>query len=232
MLAQSVHANNLANLSNDGFRRDFVQARSMGVYYGDGLPTRAYAMAETPVTDFSHGSIRETGREMDVIVRGEGWIAVQAPDGREAYTRAGNLQVTPLGELVTSTGLPVLGNGGPIAVPPSEKIQIGTDGSITLRTLGQRPEALAQVERIKLVKLSNEELEKGADGLIYSKFGGNVVADPSVRLATGFVEGSNINAVEAMTEMLTLARQYEMHVKVMSTIDQVAESATQILRSS
>ncbi len=150
-LAQTVHANNLANVSTDGFRRDYVEARSMGIWYGDGLPTRAHALTERPATDFAIGSLRETGRDLDVAVRGQGWIAVQAPDGSEAYTRAGNLQITPFGQLLTGNGLPVLGNGGPIAIPDSAKVEIGGDGTITVRGLGQGPEALADIDRIRLV---------------------------------------------------------------------------------
>ena len=135
-LAQAVLANNLANVNTDGFRRDFVQARSMGVYGGDGLPSRAYAMTERPATDFSFGSFRETGGDLDVVVQGQGWIAVQAPDGREALTRLGDFRITSLGQLLTGSGLPVLGNDGPIALPPAQKVEIGSDGSISLRALG------------------------------------------------------------------------------------------------
>lgn len=230
-LAQSVLANNLANLNTDGFHRDFVQARSVPVYAADGHPTRAYALSERPATDFSLGPRRETGRDLDLVVEGQGWIAVQAPDGREALTRLGNLKITALGQLVTGNDLPVLGNDGPIALPPSQKIEIGTDGSISVRALGQTSEALAQVDRIKLVNPPQEMLGKGTDGLITHP-GGPLPADASVRVATGFLEGSNVNAVEVMTEIISLARLFEIHVKMMHTIDQNTESASRILQIS
>lgn len=229
-IAQTVHANNLANLSTDGFRRDYVAARSMGLYYGDGFPTRAHALSERPATDFRVGSMRETGRDLDIAVRGEGWIAVQTADGAEAYTRAGNLQITPLGQLLTGNGLPVRGNGGPIAIPQSSKIEIGDDGTITIRALGQGPEALAEVDRIRLVNPPAQMLEKREDGLVYYLGGERAPVDAGVHVIAGFLEGSNVNAVEAMTEMLSLARQYEMQVKLMKTADENSEAAARLLQ--
>ena len=229
-LAQAVHANNLANASTDGFRRDYVTARSMGIWYGDGLPTRVHALTERPATDFAVGSLRETGRDLDIAVRGEGWIAVQAPDGSEAYTRAGSLQITPLGQLLTGNGLPVLGNRGPIAIPDAAKVEIGEDGTITVRGLGQGPEALADVDRIRLVNPPEQQLEKRADGLVYTRDGTRAPVDARVSVASGFLEGSNVNTVEALTEMLALARQYEVQVKLMKTVDENTEVAARLLQ--
>ncbi|MCG3169661.1 MAG: Flagellar basal-body rod protein FlgF [Pseudomonadales bacterium] len=230
--AQAVHANNLANVATDGFRRDYVAARSMGIWFGDGLPTRAHALTERPATDFTVGTLRETGRDLDIALRGPGWIAVQAPDGSEAYTRDGNLHITALGQLVTASGLPVLGNSGPIAVPPAAKVEIGTDGTLTVRALGQGSEALAQVDRIRLVNPPAPELYKGEDGLVRLHAGAVAPADATVRVASGFLEGSNVNAVEAMTEMLGLARQYEVQVKLMRTVDENSEAAARLLQIS
>jgi len=229
-VAQTVHANNLANVSTTGFRRDFVAARSMGFYYGDGMPTRATAMVERPATDLSGGALNETGRDLDIAVRGDGWIAVQAPDGSEAYTRAGDLQLTPNGQLLTGGGLPVLGNGGPIAIPDSSKIEIGRDGTITVLALGQGPDALADVDRIRLVNPPPAQLEKRADGLMHYTEDDRAPVDPNVQVVSGFIEGSNVNSVEAMTEMLMLARQYEVHVKMMKTADENSEYAARLLQ--
>lgn len=231
-IAQTVHANNLANVSTEGFRRDYVAARSMGVYYGEGLPTRVHALAERPATDFTIGALRETGRDLDVAVRGEGWIAVRAPDGREAYTRAGNLQITPAGQLMTGNGLPVIGNRGPIAIPQFAKVEIGSDGTVTVRPLGQGPESLADIDRIRLVNPPQADLVKLEDGLIVYRGGPRAPVDPNVRLASGFLEGSNVNSVEALTEMLSLARQYEMQVKLIKTVDDNTEAAARLLQIS
>lgn len=232
MLAQRAHSNNLANVNTTGFKNDFAQARSMPVY-GEHHPTRAYAMTERPGTNFQQGPLNETGRELDVAIKGDGWIAVQAPDGSEAYTRAGDFQTDSNGILRTGSGLAVLGNGGPIAVPPSAKMEIGADGTISVIPLGQPADALAEIDRIKLVNPDSDTIEKGLDGLIRVKDGNPpAVIDGNVRLESGFLEGSNVNAVESLTEILSLARQYELHVKVMSTADQNSEAAARLLQIS
>ncbi len=232
MLAQGVHANNLANVATNGFRSDFAQARAMPVYYGEGYPTRAYALTERPAIDFQQGPMIETGRDLDVAVKGEGWIAVQAPDGSEAYTRTGSLYVDSLGMLRTGNGLPVLGNGGPVAIPESEKIEIGTDGTITIRAAGQGPQTLASVDRIKLVRPDESALHKSEDGLIRHLNGEPGVPDADVKLVSGFLESSNVNVVDEMTDMLSLTRQYEMQVKLLQKVEQNSESASRLMRLS
>lgn len=231
-LAQTVHANNLANVGTDGFRRDYVAARSMGVWYGDGLPTRAFALTERPATDFTVGSIRETGRELDVAIDGPGWIAVRTKDGGEAYTRAGDLQITAQGQLLAGNGLPVIGNGGPIAIPDSAKVEIGSDGTITALPLGQGPQSLVEVDRIRLVNPPEDQLVKQDDGLVYLKGGGRAPVDPGVQVTAGFLEGSNVNPVEALTELLALARQYETQVRLMKTVDDNSQAAARLLQIS
>jgi len=229
--AQAVHANNMANASTTGFRSDFEQARSMSVFYGDGLPSRAYAMTENPGTDFTSGTLSETGRDLDVAVKGEGWIAVQGLDGREAYTRAGSLQVTATGQLQTADGRVVLGEGGPITIPPNESVQIGEDGTITVREQGQSPSGLAQVGRIKLVNPNISQLKKGEDGLMRSTGPEPTLkADDNVRLAGGFLEGSNVNVVEEFTNIISLARQFDLHMKMMRTVEDNSSSATKLLQ--
>lgn len=217
MLAQTINTNNLANVSTTAFKADLAQFRAMPVY-GPGFPTRVFAMAESPGVDFEPGSLNTTGRDLDLAVRGEGWIAVRADDGSEAYTRAGDLRISSAGILINGAGHAVVGNnGGPIAVPPHEKIEIGVDGTVTVRPIGQAPNALAQVERIKLVNPPADQLTKGDDGLMHMKSGDNAPVDARVRLVSGALEGSNVSAVEAMVTMIELSRRYEMQVKMMNT---------------
>ena len=231
-LAQRAHANNLANISTNGFQRDFEQARSMPVF-GDTFPARVYAMSERPGTDFTPGTLQETGRELDVAVDGQGWIAVQSADGSEAYVRTASLQIDALGQLRTGNGLPVLGNGGPIAVPPEQKVEIGQDGTISIRALGEAPSVMAEVDRIKLVKPDLQNMEKGADGLIRVKGATEpVAAEANVRLTSGFLESSNVNAVEEMTAMLSLSRQFELHVKMMRTAEDGATAMARVMQLS
>ena len=232
MLAQTAHSNNLANANTTGFRADFAQARSMGVYFGDGHPSRAYAQTENPATNFIPGPLIETGRNLDVAIEGDGLIAIQDPIGNEAYTRMGDLSVDVSGILRTSTGHPVMGSGGPIAIPPAEQITIAQDGSITVRISGSGPDELVNIDRIKLVSPEWRDMQKGEDGLIRLKSGGLAEPDANVTLASGFTEGSNVNAIHEFTEVLSLSRQYEMQIKLMKTAEKNSESSSGLLRMS
>lgn len=217
MQAQALNANNLANVSTTGFKADLEQMRAMPVF-GPGLPSRAYAMTEHPATNFATGSLQSTGRDLDLAIQGDGWFAVQSPDGSEAYTRAGDLHISSAGLLVNGAGYPVLGAGGaPIALPPHEKVEIGADGTITIRPLGQAANVLAQVDRLKLVKPEHSNLTKDSEGLLRLKDQGVSPADATVRVASGVLEGSNVNAVASMVRVIELARQYEAQVKMMNT---------------
>lgn len=229
--ALQAHANNLANVSTSGFRRDFEQARSMPVF-GDGLPARAYAMTERPGTDFTPGTLQETGRDLDVAAERDAWIAVQAPDGSEAYVRTASMQIDAFGILRTSAGLPVMGNAGPIAVPPEQKVEIGQDGTISIRALGESPDVMAEVDRIKLVLPERGQLQKMQDGLVRGKDGQEFAPDANARVVSGFTESSNVNAVAEMTSMLSLSRQFELHVKMMRTAEENASSVARIMQLS
>lgn len=230
MQAQAANAHNLANVSTSGFRADLSAFRSMPVF-GEGHPSRVYAMAERPGTDFSAGSIINTGRDLDVAVKTEGWIAILGEGAREAYTRGGNLQIDSGGRLLTSDGHAVLGNAGPIVLPPADKIEIAADGTISLQPRGQDASTLAVVDRIRLVKPNNADLEKGHDGLMYARDPSQVVfPDAAVQLVSGALEASNVNAVEAMINMITLARQFEMQVKLMTTAERNDRAAASIMR--
>ena len=230
-LAQRAHANNLANISTTGFRRDFEQARAMPIF-GDSYPSRVYAMSERPATDFSEGPMIETGRELDVTVTGKGFIAVQAPDGSEAYVRTGSLNIDALGVLRAGNGMPVMGNGGPIAVPPEQKVEVGQDGTISIRAMGEGPRVMAEVDRIKLVNPDLKNMTKGLDGSIHTKDGQPAPADANVKLVSGFLESSNVNAVEEMTSVLALAKQFELHVKMMNTAKDDDQAMARVLQIS
>ena len=229
LIEQSMNSQNLANISTPGFKADLMQARSMPVF-GDGLATRVYAMTERPTIDFDSGPIMTTGRDLDVAVNGDGWIAVQAPDGTEVLSRAGDFRISANGLLTTGAGYPVLGNGGPIAIPAVQKIEIGSDGTISVRPLGQEANALAELDRIKLVNPPLEDLVKGEDGLIRVAGGGASQPDAGVGLVSGALEGSNVNPVEAMVNMITLARRFELQVKLMESAERNDLATSQMLR--
>ncbi|MDX1250726.1 MAG: flagellar basal body rod protein FlgF [Gammaproteobacteria bacterium] len=229
MLAQQVNTNNLANINTTGFRADLESFRSLPVY-GPGYPSRVYAVTERPGTDLLSGSSITTGRSLDVAVNGEGWIAVQAADGSEAYTRAGDLRVTVNGQLETGAGRPVLGNGGPVSIPPFENLEIGADGTISIQPVGQPVNALAVVDRIKLVNPPLAQMEKGVDGLMRVKGGKAATPDAAVRLASGVLESSNVNAVEAMIRMIELGREFESQIKMMRVAQENDAASAQMMR--
>lgn len=227
--AQGVVSNNLANANTTGFRADLQHLQSQPLY-GPGYDSRVYSTAESPASDFAPAPPITTGRDLDVAVQGEGWIAVQAADGNEAYTRAGDLRISAGGILTNGAGHPVLGNSGPVALPPAEKIEIGSDGTVSAKLLGQ--DNLAVLDRIKLVRPPNEDLTKGLDGLFRLQGGEEADADASVSLISGAVESSNVNSVEALVQMMSLARLFELQVKVMKEAEDTDAAANQLVRVS
>lgn len=231
VLAQAANNNNIANVSTPGFRADFAQFRSMPVY-GPGLPSRVYAMTERSGTDFSVGSINATGRSLDIAINGDGWIAVQARDGSEAYSREGNLRVTTDGLLLTGSGLQVIGEDGPITLPPVNKIEIGDDGTISVKPLGEEANEFNIAGRIKLVNPPAGDLHKSQDGLIRLKDGGEAEIDVNVKVVSGMLESSNVNIAEALVNMIDLSRQFETQIKVMKDAEKNADAMRQLLSMS
>lgn len=226
--AQAINNHNLANASTTGFRADLAAFQARHVV-GDGYDSRVYATASTTGFDATSGTLVPTGRDLDVAVQGEGYIAVQALDGREAYTRAGDLRIDSNGILRTGTGLPVLGDGGPVAVPPHASVTIGGDGTVSIVPLGQGPETRAEVARIKLVKAEDDDLTKGADGLLRMKDGSDAVADASVRLVSGVLETSNVNVADALVNMIELARRFDLQVRAMKTAEENGAASARLL---
>lgn len=230
-LGQTAEANNLANVSTTGFRRDFEHARSMPVF-GDHYPSRAYAMEERPASDFNPGPLMHTGRQLDLAIENQGWFAVVDANGEEAYTRRGDLTVDALGRLVNGQDQQVIGAGGPVVLPPFEKIQIAADGTVSIQAIGEEPAVVAGVEQLKLVNPDLSQMEKGLDGLFRMREqqpGDIQPIDPNVRIESGHLEGSNVNAVQSLTQIMSLHRQYEMQVKMMSTADENAQATAAIM---
>lgn len=231
LLAQAINNNNLANINTTGFRADLAAFQGLPVE-GTGYPSRINAVVSGTDVNLAQGPLMNTGRELDVAVQGDGFIAVQTPDGGEAYTRAGDLKLDSAGLLVTSTGLPVMGNGGPIAVPPYEKLEIGADGTISIQPIGQTPNTLAVVDRIKLVKAPSEPMIKRDDGLLQAASGTPLSVDSSVGLRTGVIEGSNVNGIQALANMIELSRHYEAQIKLLKVAEDNDAASTQLLRMS
>lgn len=229
--AQTVNNHNLANASTTGFRADLEAFQTREVA-GSGFASRAYATDATTGWDQTQGTLVSTGRDMDVGLKGAGWLAVQGPDGREAYTRAGDLRVDANGQLINASGHPVMGDSGPLSVPPSQSITIAGDGTISVVPLGQGPETMAQVGRLKLVNPPPEQLARSSDGLFRMIDGSDAPADANVQITSGVLESSNVNVADAMVNMIELSRQFDLQVKAMRTAEENAASAAQLLRTS
>lgn len=226
---QATNGHNLANASTTGFRADLAlfQARQV---VGGGFESRAYATAVGAGWNPQVGAVQSSGRPLDVAVDGSGWIAVQARDGREAYTRAGDLRVNADGLLTSGAGHPVLGDGGPIILPTYSSIGIGVDGSVSIVPQGQGPETVAQVARIRLVDPPAADLVKGDDGLFRMRDGSEAPASAGVRLVPGSLETSNVNVADALVTMIELGRRFEFAVKAMRTAEENGAAASQLLR--
>lgn len=225
---QATTSNNLANVSTTGFRAQLDAFRAVPVI-SDGMPTRAFVVDQTTGTDFTPGSIQQTGRDLDVAVQGKGWIAVEMDDGSEAYTRHGSLKLSENGILQTQSGRNVVGEGGPISVPPDVSVTISKDGTVSAIATGTKPGATTVLGRIKLVNPPEENLARGDDGLFRMRDGSAADADANVALAGGALEGSNVNVVDAMVNMINLARQFEMHMSMLKNAENNENKASQLL---
>jgi flagellar basal-body rod protein FlgF len=228
MRAQTQATHNLANVSTVGFRAEMASLDRLPVA-GDGLPSRVNVVERSLGADLTIGPQMSTGRELDVSIQGQGWIAVQGSDGVEGYTRAGDLEVNADGFLVTATGLQVLGDAGPLTVPPFTKLDVGQDGTVSVVPQGQGPETIAAVGRIKLVNPEPADLVRSADGLMRMADGSTAPADASVTVISGVLEGSNVNPTRALMEVISLSRQFEMQIRAIQTADDNAEAATRLL---
>lgn len=230
-IAQAINSNNLANVSTTGFRAD-LHAFSSRPVEGPGVDSRVNSVADRYGTDLSAGALQSTGQATDVAIRGEGFFAVQAPDGSEAYSRRGDFSVDSGGLLRNGAGHLVMGQGGPVAVPQNASLLIGNDGTISIQPLGQGPEALSQVDRLKLVNPPPGQLVKRLDGLFALSGGEEAPADAAVTVQSGMLEGSNVNVAKTLVNMIELARRYEQQVNVIKTAEENADVSAQMMRSS
>jgi len=224
---QATLAHNLANASTTGFRADTVGLRAVPTT-GQAAGTRVFTVETTTGSDLSQGPMMSTSRNLDVAVQGQGWLAVQASDGTEAYTRNGSLQVGADGTLQLANGMQVQGTGGPINMPAdAQTVVIAPDGTISAKTASSKlPTNLGQ---LKLVNPPATDMTKGLDGMFRQKSGDPADADPTVKVASGTLEGSNVNVVESMVGMIGAARQFELQMKMLNTAEQNEQKAGTVL---
>ncbi len=225
---QAAVSQNLSNTNTPGFRATIDTFRAVPLV-GEGLNTRTFVVDSTSGTDFAPGVMQQTGRTLDVAVDGKGWIAVQDANGNEAYTRNGSLQVLPNGILQTRNSLNVMGDTGPITIPPDTEVSIAKDGTISTVPSNNQKNGVVVVGRLKLTNPPEEQLVRGEDGLFRTRDGNPAEADAKVTVVSGSLESSNVNTVEAMVNMITLARQFDTQMKMLQTADNNAKQASSLL---
>jgi flagellar basal-body rod protein FlgF len=225
---QATTSHNLANATTTGFREQINQFRAVPVQ-GAILPTRTFVVDATTGSNHASGAIQHTGRELDVAIQGEGWLAVQAADGSEAYTRNGSLKMDENGLLLTRDGFAVQSDSGPLSIPPGSSLAVAADGTISQLPEGSQPTGLTTIGRLKLVNPPAADLVRGDDGLFRLKSGEPAVADPAVSLLSGALETSNVNVVDAMVNMISLARQFDMQIKLLERAESNDSKASQLL---
>ena len=229
MLQQAVNSHNLANASTPGFRASLMQAETNYVV-GEGFDTRAFSSVSKIDVDLTPGPMQATGHDLDVAISGEGWMAILGPNGGEALTRRGDLRIDEAGQLINGAGQQVLGDAGPITLPPYQSLSIGSDGTVSFVPVGEQPNAVAVLDRIKLVNPAVESLEKSEEGLVVSNGGLPSDPDANVLLVTGSLEGSNVSTVSAMVEMIELARQFESEVNMLESAEEIDSDSIRLMR--
>jgi len=227
--AQALVTNNLANAGTTAFKADLYAAQA--TYLGDGSRD-ASAIPSTPVSavDFGGGSLVATGRDLDIAINGQGWMQVMTPQGEQVLSRRGDLRIENNGNLIDAAGNQIMGEGGPINLPPASSINIGVDGTISLIPLGEAPVASATIDRILLVNPNSADLEKGLDGNIRANANADLEPDAAVTVVVGSLETSNVNSVAAMVQMIELSRSFESHVKTMQSADELDDSSASLMR--
>ena len=224
MRAQQVRANNLANADTPGFRAN-IELASTQALGGYGYDDRHLAKIEAEAISTKNGVVRETGRSLDVAINGSGYLAVQLGEG-EAYTRAGAIDIDALGALSVS-GRPLLGEGGPITLPPHTAVDIAVDGTISVMPEGGT--LMQVIDRLRLVNAEGAELTKNEQGLIVSRGGDPLPADPNVTVRGRALEGSNVSAIEEMVAVMSLNRSFEMQMKLFKASDNMNEAGNRLL---
>lgn len=225
---QATTAHNIANVNSTGFRAQIDAFRAVPVI-SEGMPTRAFVVDSTVGTDFTPGNLQPTGRDLDLAIPTKGWFTVQRPDGTQGLTRNGSLHMTEAGLLINSNGYPVMGDGGPITIPPNTQITIGVDGTISAVNTTTTPGPSSILGRIKLVNPPDSALERKVDGLFEMRDGSTPTPDANVRVVGGAVENSNVNVIEQMVNMIDLARQFETQMKLLQNAENNASKAAQLL---
>ncbi|HTH27053.1 MAG TPA: flagellar basal body rod protein FlgF [Sphingobium sp.] len=229
MARQTAIANNLANAGTAGFRAEIMNASTRWID-GQTLKSRAEQVDQVVAADMKSGVVKETGNPLDVALGGDGMLAVQANDGSEGYTRRGDLVLSDSGLLTTGDGHPVLGEGGPITLPPADSINIAKDGSIWIVPQGGQIDQPQKVDVLKVVSPRGSSVLKGTDGLFREANGGTLPQDPLAQVTSGALEGSNVNATATLVQMIEASRAWQGQIKLVETAKDIDSSGASLMR--
>jgi flagellar basal-body rod protein FlgF len=229
MARQAATANNLANANTAGFRAEIAEIRPVWIQ-GGGLAARAASSEEVLAADMRAGATMETGRGLDVALLGDAMLAVQGPEGDEAYTRRGDLQRADSGLLTTGDGHPVIGNQGPITLPPVDSLKIAEDGRIWIVPQGGDPNVPQQIDQLKLTSPAGSRIVKGLDGLFRVEGGGALPANGGAKLVAGSIEGSNVDPTKALVDMIEASRAWDTQLKLIGAAQEIDTSAADLMR--
>jgi flagellar basal-body rod protein FlgF len=229
MARQTAVANNLANAQTTGFRGEIARAQAVWLD-GQGTDARAFGVEEVVGADMRPGTVIATGRDLDIALQGDALLAVQAADGSDAYTRRGDLQLSASGLLTTGDGHPVLGDGGPITLPPADSIAIEGDGRILIVPQGGDASQPQEVGRLRLATSAGLEIVKGLDGLFRTSDGGVLPDDPDARLVARSLEGSNVNPTAALVEMIEASKAWDTHLKLISSARELDSAGASLMQ--
>jgi flagellar basal-body rod protein FlgF len=229
MARQTAISNNLANVNTAGFRAEILNASTRWVG-GQGFQSRAEQIDQVVAADMKTGTVVQTGNPLDIALDGDALLAVQANDGSEGYTRRGDLKLNDSGLLTTGDGYPVLGEGGPITLPPADSVKVGKDGSIWIIPQGGQIDQPQQVDTIKLVNAKGSTIAKGTDNLFREANGGALPQDPLASVTSGALEGSNVNATTALVQMIEASRAWETQIKMIDTAKDIDNGGASLMR--
>ncbi|MES2885132.1 MAG: flagellar basal body rod protein FlgF [Pseudomonadota bacterium] len=225
--AQALNHHNLANASTTGFKAELAVAGAVGIEgagFGSRINTQNFAIG----TDGRSGGLQTTGRALDIALKPDHWLAVQGPDGQEAYTKAGDLTLDAVGTLRTASGLAVLGEAGPITLPAASSLDIGSDGTVSIMAAGQS--SAVSAGQLKVISASTTQLERSGNGLFRARAGFTPAAASGPVLSGGMLESSNVNVADAMVTMIELARNFELQTRAMKAADENAQQSATLLR--
>ena len=231
MARQRMIASNMANAQTIGFRAEIMRATPMTLK-GPSLESRAMTDASVHGAIMTAGAMTPTGRALDVALQGDALLTVQAADGTEAYTRRGDLSVSPNGLLVNGEGYAVMNDGGPISIPPGSDVSIAEDGAVMVRDAANPEAPPQQIDRLKLANWRGTDIAKGLDGLFRVTGGGVLPADADARLAPATLEQSNVRPSEVLIEMVEAQRLYDMRTKLVATAKELDEGSASLMRLS